>query len=285
MSNPAKLSMSAAIRKMASGDLTAEALLMSCLERVDQREKEVRAWVSMDRDETLARAKAADKAGRPGIVGGIPTAFKDIIDTANLGTEYNSTIYKGHRPIVDAACVTALKEAGGLVMGKTVTTTFAHRNPGPTRNPHNLEHSPGGSSSGSAAAVADFMVPLALGTQTGGSVLRPGAYCGVLAYKPAFDSINFGGVKQISPSLDTLGFYVRSLNDIAIAGAALQGRREPLAVADEGQPPHGDGPDGRVSGVGPRRPGSAGPWWSSARTRRWTGPSRPARWRAARSAR
>jgi len=233
MSYPAKLSVSAALREMSEGNLTSEGLLRSCLERVDEREKDIQAWVALDRDAALESARTSDKAGRPGLVGGIPVALKDIIDTTDLGTEYNSIIYKNHRPTTEAACVTALKEAGSIIVGKTVTTTFAHRNPGPTRNPHNNEHSPGGSSSGSAAAVADFMVPLALGTQTGGSVLRPGAYCGILAYKPAFDAINFGGVKQISPSLDTLGFYVRSLDDIPIAGAALQGQSKPLAVADD----------------------------------------------------
>ncbi len=233
MTDSARLSMSAALRAMDAGDLTAEALLESCFERVDEREGDIHAWVTMDRDAARANARATDAAGRPGLIGGIPTALKDIIETADLGTEYNSVIYKGHRPTVDAACVRAVKEAGGVVMGKTVTTTFAHRNAGPTRNPHNTGHSPGGSSSGSAAAVADFMAPLALGTQTGGSVLRPGAYCGILAYKPAFDSINFGGTKQISPSLDTLGFYIRSLDDIPIAGAALQGEAMPLAVGDD----------------------------------------------------
>ena len=166
-------------------------------------------------------------------LGGIPVGLKDIIETADFGTEYNSVIYKGYRPPVDAAVVSTIKNAGGNILGKTVTTTFAHRNPGPTRNPHNAGHSPGGSSSGSAAAVADGMIPLALGTQTGGSVLRPGAYCGVLAYKPAFDAINFGGTKQISATLDTLGFYVRSLDDIPIAGAALQGLRGTLPVGDD----------------------------------------------------
>ena len=233
MTDPARLSVSAARQAMAAGTLTAESLLRACLDRIDERDPEVQAWVAIDRDEAIAAAKAQDAAGRPGPLGGIPIGLKDIIETADLGTEYNSVIYEGHRPSVDAACVTAAKEAGALIVGKTVTTTFAHRYPGPTRNPHNLNHSPGGSSSGSAAAVADFMVPLALGTQTGGSVLRPGAYCGILAYKPAFDTINFGGTKQISPSLDTLGFYARSLDDIPLAGAALQGRQNPLAVADE----------------------------------------------------
>ena len=233
MIDPANLTLSAALRAMKAGDLTAAALLEACLERINAREPEVLAWVTMDREAAREKAAAMDAAGRPGALGGIPVGLKDIIETSDFGTEYNSIIYKGYRPPVDAAVVSTLKNAGSNILGKTVTTTFAHRNPGPTRNPHNPGHSPGGSSSGSAAAVADGMIPLALGTQTGGSVLRPGAYCGVLAYKPAFDAINFGGTKQISATLDTLGFYVRSLDDIPIAGAALQGLEGGLPVGDD----------------------------------------------------
>ena len=231
--DPANLSLSAALRAMKAGDLTAAALLEACLERINAREPEVLAWVTMDREAARTKAAAMDAAGRPGALGGIPVGLKDIIETSDFGTEYNSIIYRGYRPPVDAAVVSTLKNAGSNILGKTVTTTFAHRNPGPTRNPHNPGHSPGGSSSGSAAAVADGMIPLALGTQTGGSVLRPGAYCGVLAYKPAFDAINFGGTKQISATLDTLGFYVRSLDDIPIAGAALQGLQGSLPVGND----------------------------------------------------
>ena len=233
MIDPANLTLSAALRAMKAGDLTAAALLEACLERINAREPEVLAWVTMDREAARKKAAKMDAAGRPGALGGIPVGLKDIIETSDFGTEYNSIIYRGYRPPVDAAVVSTLKNAGSNILGKTVTTTFAHRNPGPTRNPHNPGHSPGGSSSGSAAAVADGMIPLALGTQTGGSVLRPGAYCGVLAYKPAFDAINFGGTKQISATLDTLGFYVRSLDDIPIAGAALQGLEGGLPVGDD----------------------------------------------------
>ena len=237
MLDPTKLSVYSARNLMVSGDLTSEKLTRCCLDRIEEREMDVHAWTTYDKDRALNLAKAADKSGLKGCLGGIPLGLKDIIDTVDFDTEYNSVIYKKHRPELDAACAIAVKEAGAVSIGKTVTTTFAHRNPGPTRNPHNHEHSPGGSSSGSAAAVADFMVPLAIGTQTGGSVLRPGAYCGVLAYKPAFDAINFGGTKQISASLDTLGFFVRSLDDIPIAGAALQGLNSPLKVTDEKKAP------------------------------------------------
>ena len=141
---------------------------------------------------------------------GVPVGIKDVIDTADMPTEYNSPIYRGHQPKWDAACVALLRRAGCVILGKTVTTEFANNHPAQTRNPHNLAHTPGGSSSGSAAAVADRMVPLALGTQTGGSVIRPGAYCGVGGCKPSFGSINRAGLKFVSESLDTIGVFART---------------------------------------------------------------------------
>ncbi len=155
----------------------------------------------------------------------MPVGIKDIIDTESLPTEYNSPIYRGHRPRADAACVTLLKRAGCLVLGKCVTTEFALNHPSQTRNPHNAAHTPGGSSSGSAAAVADAMVPLALGTQTGGSVIRPAAYCGAFAIKPSFGSINRQGVKQVAESLDTVGIFARDAADLALSLEILSGRQ------------------------------------------------------------
>ncbi len=228
-----ELSVTGTLRAMAAGELTAEGLMEACLARVGAREETVHAFAHMDEDAALAGARAADAAGRPGPLGGIPVGLKDIIDTADMPTEYNSVIYKGHRPEKDAACATALKAAGAVVAGKTNTTTFAHRNVSPARNPHNPAHTPGGSSSGSGAAVGDRMVPLALGTQTGGSVLRPGAYCGTVAYKPAFGAIDFTGTKQIALALDTLGFYTRSLDDLPLVGGVLEGKPGPLAVGDD----------------------------------------------------
>ncbi len=235
--DPATLSISAARRAIVDGTLDAETLTRSCLERIATREGTVHAWAHLDPDQAIAAAAKADAAGCKGILGGIPVGLKDIIDTAEMPTRYNSIIYPDHVPECDAACVPILQRAGAFIMGKTHTTTFAHRNISPACNPRNPAHTPGGSSSGSAAAVADNMVPLALGTQTGGSVLRPGAYCGVLAYKPVFDAIEIAGTKELAKLLDTLGFYVRSLDDLPLAGAALQGLDTPLAVADDTKPP------------------------------------------------
>ena len=162
-----------AAREIAAGKITSEALTRDCLARIAQRDAEVQAWVHLDPEAAIAQARAIDKAGTRGPLAGVPAGFKDVIDTSDMPTQYNSPIYSGYRPRTDAASVALLREAGGVVLGKTVTTEFATRTPGPTRNPHNLAHTPGGSSSGSAAAVADFMVPLAFGTQTGGSMIRP----------------------------------------------------------------------------------------------------------------
>ena len=167
--------------------------------------------MGVDRSRTRARGSAArDREAPRSPLHGVPVGIKDVIDTADMPTEYNSPIYRGHQPKWDAACVALLRRAGCVILGKTVTTEFANNHPAPTRNPHNLAHTPGGSSSGSAAAVADRMVPLALGTQTGGSVIRPGAYCGVAACKPSFGSINRAGLKFVSESLDTIGVFART---------------------------------------------------------------------------
>ena len=169
------LTASEAARQIADGKITAEALVRDCLERIAERDAQVRAWVHCDADAALAQARAVDRGAGGGRLRGVPVAFKDVIDTADMPTQYGSPIYAGHRPRTDAACVALVRRAGGIVLGKTVTTECATRTARETRNPHNLEHSPGGSSSGSAAAVADFMAPLAFGTQTGGSNNRPSA--------------------------------------------------------------------------------------------------------------
>jgi len=155
----------------------------------------------------------------------MPFGIKDIIDTEDLPTEYGSPVYRGHRPRADAACVALLKAAGCLILGKTVTTEFAQNHPSQTRNPRNPAHTPGGSSSGSAAAVADCMVPLALGTQTGGSVIRPAAYNGAFAIKPSFGSINRQGTKFVAESLGTIGIFARSVEDLAFSLEILSGRK------------------------------------------------------------
>src|SRR4051812_6151360 len=190
---------------IASGKLTAVKLAEDYLARIAAREETVRAWVHIDPQHVLADARARDAEKPRSPLHGIPVAIKDIIDTGDMPTEYGSPIYAGHRPRADAACVALLKNAGAVIMGKTVTAEFAMSHPGKTRNPLNTAHTPGGSSSGSAAAVADFMAPLALGTQTGGSVLRPAAFCGIVGFKPTFDAISTIGVKANSKSFDTVG--------------------------------------------------------------------------------
>jgi Asp-tRNA(Asn)/Glu-tRNA(Gln) amidotransferase A subunit family amidase len=220
---PNQLSAAQAARAIAAGELTCEALAAACLERIAERDERVRAWAFIDRKQALEQARALDRMPRRGPLHGVPFGIKDIIDTASLPTEYNSAIYRGHRPKADAACVTALKDAGCLILGKTETTEFANNHPSRTLNPHNPAHTPGGSSSGSAAAVADFMVPCALGTQTGGSVIRPAAYCGAFAIKPSFGAINRAGVKPVAESLDTVGIFSRDAEDLGLALEVLSG--------------------------------------------------------------
>ena len=225
MTTPNRLSAADSIAQLGSGALTAEALTRACLDRIEER-RDVRAWIWLDPGEVLAQARAIDRAGRPGLLAGLP-----IIDTADMPTGHGSPIYRGNRPFADAACVALLRMAGGTIIGKTVTTEFANRFPGATVNPHNPAYTPGGSSSGSAAAGADFQVPAALGTQTGGSVIRPAAFCGVIGYKPSFGEFSRSGIKLQCHNLDTLGILCRSLDDLPPLRAALLARPE----ADEGQ--------------------------------------------------
>jgi len=215
-----------AARQIAAGKLTSEALVRDCLERIAVRETDVQAWAYLDPEAAIRQAKAADAASSRGLLHGVPVGVKDLIDTIDMPTAYGSPIYAGHRPAWDAPCVALTRAAGGIVLGKTVTTEFANMHPGKTRNPHNPGHTPGGSSSGSAAAVADYMVPLAFGTQTAGSVIRPSSYCGVVGYKPSFGLINRVGVKALSDTLDTVGTIARSVADAAYFAAAVSGRRE-----------------------------------------------------------
>jgi Asp-tRNA(Asn)/Glu-tRNA(Gln) amidotransferase A subunit family amidase len=208
-------------RQIDSGTLTAEAVVRAHLERIDQRDADVLAWKHLARDAALERARTLDRGPRRGLLHGVPMGVKDIIDSFDQPTSYGSPIYATHQPLADAATVALAKGAGAILLGKTVTTEFANRHPGPTRNPHNPAHTPGGSSSGSAAAVADFQVVLATGTQTGGSVIRPAAFCGVVGYKPTFGHFPTAGMKANTEWLDTIGAYARSLDDIALFRAAL----------------------------------------------------------------
>lgn len=216
-----------AARLMARRELSAEALLRACLERIAARETVVGAWTFLDPGLALAQARALDGGPVRGPLHGLPLGVKDIIDTVDMPTEYGAAaVYPGHRPAWDAACVATARAAGAVVMGKTVSTEFANYHPGKTTNPHNPLHTPGGSSSGSAAAVACGMVPLAFGTQTAGSVIRPAAFCGVVGYKPSHGLICRAGTKPLSDTLDTLGVFARSVEDAALFVAALTGRSE-----------------------------------------------------------
>jgi Asp-tRNA(Asn)/Glu-tRNA(Gln) amidotransferase A subunit family amidase len=235
MSNLNELSASEAAKAIATKEITSEALVTACLDRIKEREPDVEAWAYIDPDAALAEARARDKVAPLGPLHGVPIGFKDIIDTHDMPTAYGSDIYPGFRPNGDASCVAVARAAGAVVLGKTVTTEFAFVNPGKTRNPHNPAHTPGGSSSGSAAGVADFMVPLALGTQTGGSVIRPASFCGVVGYKPTYGQLNYAGTKVLAASLDTLGVMARQVADLALLRAGLLGA--PATVATLESPP------------------------------------------------
>jgi len=211
---------------MNDGRLSSEALVRDCLEQIRERDSQVKAWTYLDDELAIRSARELDRIPRSGLLHGIPIGVKDVIDTLDQPTEYGSPIYRGHRPVADAGCVAMARAAGAAVLGKTVTTEFASSYPGSTTNPHSSAHTPGGSSSGSAAAVADFMVPLALGTQTGGSVIRPASFCGIVGFKPSFGLVTRTGVKQLADSLDTVGMFARSVADIGVFTAALCGRPE-----------------------------------------------------------
>jgi len=212
-------------RMIADGEITSTELVEACLARIDAREDEVQAWTHLDRPFALKQAEALDAhraTGAPcGPLHGIPVGIKDIFDTADFPTENGSVLDAGRRPLTDCTVVSRLKSAGAVIMGKTVTTEFAVYAPGKTRNPHDPERTPGGSSSGSAAAVAAGMVPLAVGTQTNGSVIRPASYCGVVGLKPTHGRISRAGVLVLSRVLDHIGIFARSLEDAALIGDSL----------------------------------------------------------------
>ncbi|HEX2197160.1 MAG TPA: amidase [Burkholderiales bacterium] len=215
MIEPHRLGAKEAARRIERGELDAQALVASCLERIAVRDAEVRAWVFVEKNPHVS--------GNLGPLRGVPIGVKDIFDTFDMPTQHGSPIYAGHRPSADAAPVALARKAGGTILGKTVTAEFATFVPRETRNPRDLSRTPGGSSSGSAAAVADGMVPLAFGTQTAGSVIRPGSYCGVVAYKPTYNTLPRSGVKPNADSLDTVGLYARSVEDAAFFTEALIG--------------------------------------------------------------
>jgi Asp-tRNA(Asn)/Glu-tRNA(Gln) amidotransferase A subunit family amidase len=230
MSNLHALSATEAAQLIRDGVISSVQLVQACLERVRAVDDEVQAWAFLDPEHALAQARAADEArlsGRPvGLLHGIPIGIKDIIDTADMPTEHGSVLHAGRTPSRDASVVAALRAAGAVVMGKTVTTELALRQPGKTRNPHNAAHTPGGSSSGSAAAVAAGMVPLALGSQTGGSTIRPAAFCGVYGLKPTHGLVSRHGMLQLSRTLDHVGLFARGIEDLALLLEPITGHDE-----------------------------------------------------------
>jgi Asp-tRNA(Asn)/Glu-tRNA(Gln) amidotransferase A subunit family amidase len=208
--------------KIASGETTCEAVTRDCIARIAARDNVVKAFVNFDPDLALAQARALDGGSRRGPLHGVPVGLKDVIDTFDMPTEMGSPLYRGHRPRADASCVALLRRAGAVILGKTATCEFAGSAPPATTNPHNAAHTPGGSSSGSAAAVADYMVPAALGTQTGGSVLRPASFCGIFGYKPTYNTFNKQGVWPAADSIDTVGWLASSIDDIELLTAVLR---------------------------------------------------------------
>lgn len=208
---------------ISTGLTTSEKVVAACLNRIAAREDAVAAWASIDPDQALRAARESDRRGIDGPLRGVPFGVKDIIDTFDMPTEWGTPIHEGRRPGRDAACVALSRKAGGILLGKTVTTEFANLHPGPTRNPRDTSRSPGGSSSGSAAAVADMMAPLAIGTQTTGSTIRPSSFCGIFGYRPTYGEHRLHGVMEASGSLDTLGICARSVEDIALYRDVLLG--------------------------------------------------------------
>jgi len=211
-------------RRIEAGALTPAAVIDLCAKAIAAREAEVGAFTALDVDSTRRAAETNADALAALPLRGLPVGIKDIFDTADFPTEYGSAIYQGYRPRADASVVALVRRAGGLIPGKTVTTEFAHQQPGKTCNPHNPAHTPGGSSSGSAAAVGAGMLPVALGTQTGGSVVRPAAYCGVAGFKPSYRLFPTVGMKCFSWTLDTVGVFAAGVADVAFAAGAISGR-------------------------------------------------------------
>jgi Asp-tRNA(Asn)/Glu-tRNA(Gln) amidotransferase A subunit family amidase len=227
LSDKPALTASDAATEIARGAMSAEEYTAACLARIAAAEHEVRAFIHLDPEHALRQARALDRhqadGGRIGALHGIPVAIKDIFDTADDPTECGTPLMAGRRPTADATVVAKLREAGAVIIGKTVTTEFAYFHPGKTRNPHDLTRTPGGSSSGSAAAVAAGMVPLSIGSQTNGSMIRPAAFCGVFGVKPSHGLISRAGALPLSQKLDHVGAFARSIEDLALVLDCIAG--------------------------------------------------------------
>ncbi|TXF13056.1 amidase [Pelomicrobium methylotrophicum] len=221
----ASLTAARAAEAIREGAITSEELVSACLARIEAREPLIGAWAYLDRDYALEQARRADeqrREGRPvGPLHGVPVGVKDIFETMDMPTENGTVLHAGYRPATDAKAVSLLREAGAVILGKTVTTELAVYAPGKTRNPHDANRTPGGSSSGSAAAVAADMVPLAIGSQTNGSVIRPASFCGVFGFKPTHGLISRQGMLRQSRRLDHVGVFARSLEDVALLAECL----------------------------------------------------------------
>jgi len=215
------------VEQMKAGKFSAEELVRDCLSQIEATEGTIKAWAHLDAEQALAQARDLDEMryrGLPlGPLHGVPVGIKDIYDTAGMPTEYGTPIHAGRSPDADCTVIAKLREAGAIIMGKTVTAEFAFLSPGETTNPHNPAHTPGGSSSGSAAAVAALYVPLAIGSQTNGSVVRPASFCGVYGLKPSRGMLSRQGVLQTSETLDQLGVFARTLEDVALITDAMKG--------------------------------------------------------------
>ena len=246
------LGLSEAAADIRDGRITSVEMVTDCLARVEEVDADVQAWAFLDRDHALRQAEALDEHRREGRalgpLHGVPIGIKDIFDTGDMPTELGSPLWAGRTPRRDAATVSRLRSAGAVIMGKTVTTEYAYFHPGKTRNPHDRERTPGGSSSGSAAAVAAAMVPGAIGSQTNGSVIRPAAFCGVVGFKPTHGLIPRSGALMLSRTLDHVGLFARSVEDVALLAEILAGfdeedpdtrplARPPLAAVAGSEPP------------------------------------------------
>ena len=214
MSEPCFFTATEAIELIKKKKLSRYEWIESCIKRIKERESITQAWTFVNFDDALKQAKKFDDINSEKF--GIPMGAKDIIDVSGMPTQMGTSFYQNNIPARDAASIAISKDAGCIVIGKTVTTELGHRHPGPTTNPHNSKFTPGGSSSGSAASVADFMIPITFGTQTTGSIIRPAAYCGVIGYKPTYGDFDKSGILPNSPSLDTLGLIARSIEDIQL---------------------------------------------------------------------
>ncbi|MFM2121287.1 MAG: amidase [Pseudomonadota bacterium] len=248
------------LRRLARRELSAEALMRDHLDRATAREPSLHAFAArLAEADLLAQARALDAAGGwAGPLHGLPLGVKDIFDTVDLPTTYGSRLYAGHRPAADAASVALCRRAGALVAGKTVSTEFAYFHPGPTVNPHHSGHTPGGSSSGSAAAVGAGLLPLALGSQTAGSIIRPAAYCGVVGFKPSLGRVPRAGVKGLSDSLDTLGGFASNVADVALLAGVLCSDADLVDLAMEEDAAAATDGSGLRLGLCPT------PWWEQA---------------------